>query len=152
MAEFSGINKQFLLVLSITVLIKVRDCAIASAITVQAIFEVLGVVTMNTDQRLGETSTSLGVHLYQKTRRHISGNRNLSPPFRVTSPQDICRRLFFIILLICVDFPIGVQTNPLSPSSCACHQVLHFEILHSVYHCAYVYCMDFRTNSDYFSV
>jgi len=64
-AEFSGINKKFLFMKSITVLIKVRDCAVALATTVQVIFEVQGVVTMNTVRRLGETSTSLGVH-YQK--------------------------------------------------------------------------------------
>jgi hypothetical protein len=77
---------------SITLLIKVRDCAVASATTVQAIFEVQGVVTMNTDQRLGETSTSLGVQLHQKTRRHISGNRIPCPSFRITSPQAIFQR------------------------------------------------------------
>ena len=40
MAEFSGINKKFLSMKSIAVLIKVRHCALASSITVQAIFEV----------------------------------------------------------------------------------------------------------------
>ena len=62
MAEFIGISKKLIFVESFTVLIKVQDCAMTTRATFQVIFDVLGVVTMNTDGRLGETSMSLGVH------------------------------------------------------------------------------------------